>query len=38
MLALVNPGDRILIPEPTYSLYSDHGHDRRRGHLGTQPP
>ncbi|MDR6416931.1 pyridoxal phosphate-dependent aminotransferase [Pseudarthrobacter sulfonivorans] len=24
MLALVNPGDRILIPEPTYSLYSDH--------------
>lgn len=24
MLALVNPGDRILIPEPTYSLYADH--------------
>ncbi|WP_423181300.1 pyridoxal phosphate-dependent aminotransferase [Arthrobacter sp. NyZ413] len=24
MLALVNPGDRILIPEPTYSLYGDH--------------
>lgn len=24
MLALVNAGDRILIPEPTYSLYADH--------------
>jgi aspartate aminotransferase len=24
MLALINPGDRILIPEPTYSLYADH--------------
>ncbi|NWL34208.1 pyridoxal phosphate-dependent aminotransferase [Paenarthrobacter nitroguajacolicus] len=24
MLALVQPGDRVLIPEPTYSLYSDH--------------
>lgn len=24
MLALVRPGDRVLIPEPTYSLYSDH--------------
>ena len=24
MLALVNPGDRIPIPAPTYSLYADH--------------
>ena len=24
MLALVGPGDRVLIPEPTYSLYADH--------------
>ena len=24
MIALVNPGDRVLIPEPTYSLYADH--------------
>ncbi|MGP0221470.1 pyridoxal phosphate-dependent aminotransferase [Paenarthrobacter sp. NCHU4564] len=24
MLALVQPGDRVLIPEPTYSLYADH--------------
>ncbi|MCA4131641.1 pyridoxal phosphate-dependent aminotransferase [Arthrobacter sp. M4] len=24
MLALVVPGDRVLIPEPTYSLYADH--------------
>lgn len=24
MLALLNPGDRVLIPEPTYSLYADH--------------
>ncbi|MFT3876399.1 MAG: pyridoxal phosphate-dependent aminotransferase [Propioniciclava sp.] len=24
MLALVRPGDRVLIPEPTYSLYADH--------------
>ncbi|MEN8585088.1 pyridoxal phosphate-dependent aminotransferase [Burkholderia sp. RS01] len=24
MLALVSPGDKILIPEPTYSLYADH--------------
>lgn len=24
MLALVNPGDKVLIPEPTYSLYADH--------------
>jgi aspartate aminotransferase len=24
VLALVNPGDRVLLPEPTYSLYADH--------------
>lgn len=24
MLALVQPGDRVLMPEPTYSLYADH--------------
>ncbi|MGP3968325.1 pyridoxal phosphate-dependent aminotransferase [Streptomyces sp. 6N223] len=24
VLALVGPGDRVLIPEPTYSLYADH--------------
>jgi aspartate aminotransferase len=24
MIALINPGDRVLIPEPTYSLYADH--------------
>lgn len=24
ILALVNPGDRVVIPEPTYSLYADH--------------
>ncbi|SDX49273.1 aspartate aminotransferase [Arthrobacter sp. cf158] len=24
MLALIQPGDRVLIPEPTYSLYADH--------------
>lgn len=24
VLALVDPGDRVLIPEPTYSLYADH--------------
>lgn len=24
ILALVNPGDTVLIPEPTYSLYADH--------------
>lgn len=24
ILALVNPGDRVLVPEPTYSLYADH--------------
>ncbi|MBO1268607.1 pyridoxal phosphate-dependent aminotransferase [Arthrobacter cavernae] len=24
MLALVGPGERVLIPEPTYSLYADH--------------
>lgn len=24
MLALVRPGERVLIPEPTYSLYADH--------------
>lgn len=24
MLALVQPGDRVLLPEPTYSLYADH--------------
>jgi aspartate aminotransferase len=23
-LALLNPGDRVLLPEPTYSLYADH--------------
>jgi aspartate aminotransferase len=24
ILALVRPGDRVLLPEPTYSLYADH--------------
>jgi aspartate aminotransferase len=24
ILALINPGDRVIIPEPTYSLYADH--------------
>jgi aspartate aminotransferase len=24
VLALIDPGDRVLIPEPTYSLYADH--------------
>lgn len=24
ILALINPGDKVLIPEPTYSLYADH--------------
>lgn len=24
ILALINPGDRVLIPEPTYSVYADH--------------
>jgi aspartate aminotransferase len=24
MMALVKPGERVLIPEPTYSLYADH--------------
>jgi aspartate/methionine/tyrosine aminotransferase len=24
ILALVDPGDRVVIPEPTYSLYADH--------------
>ena len=24
MLTLVNPGDKVVIPEPTYSLYADH--------------
>lgn len=24
IIALINPGDRVLIPEPTYSLYADH--------------
>lgn len=24
MIALVNPGQKVLIPEPTYSLYADH--------------
>jgi aspartate aminotransferase len=24
ILALVNAGDRVVIPEPTYSLYADH--------------
>ncbi|WSQ14026.1 pyridoxal phosphate-dependent aminotransferase [Streptomyces sp. NBC_01231] len=24
VLALLNPGDRVLLPEPTYSLYADH--------------
>lgn len=24
VLALVQPGDRVLLPEPTYSLYADH--------------
>lgn len=24
IMALVNPGDTVLIPEPTYSLYADH--------------
>jgi aspartate aminotransferase len=24
MIALVSPGDRVLVPEPTYSLYADH--------------
>ncbi|MFJ6538413.1 pyridoxal phosphate-dependent aminotransferase [Paenarthrobacter sp. NPDC091711] len=24
ILAVINPGDRVLIPEPTYSLYADH--------------
>jgi aspartate aminotransferase len=24
ILAVVNPGDRVLLPEPTYSLYADH--------------
>lgn len=23
-LAVVNPGDRVVVPEPTYSLYADH--------------
>ena len=24
IVALVNPGDRVVVPEPTYSLYADH--------------
>ncbi|WP_319095521.1 pyridoxal phosphate-dependent aminotransferase [Streptomyces sp. WI04-05A] len=24
VLSLLNPGDRVLLPEPTYSLYADH--------------
>lgn len=24
MLALLSPGDRVIVPEPTYSLYTDH--------------
>lgn len=24
VLALINPGDKVLVPEPTYSLYADH--------------
>lgn len=24
ILAMVNPGDRVVLPEPTYSLYADH--------------
>ena len=24
ILAVVNPGDRVVVPEPTYSLYADH--------------
>jgi aspartate aminotransferase len=24
IMALVSPGDRVLVPEPTYSLYADH--------------
>jgi aspartate aminotransferase len=24
VIALVNPGDRVVVPEPTYSLYADH--------------
>ena len=24
MLGLVGPGDRVIVPEPTYSLYADH--------------
>jgi aspartate aminotransferase len=26
ILALIDPGDRVVIPEPTYSLYADHVH------------